>query len=266
METTGAYPLPRERNLILAALLVLAAAAWGVLIWQSVSMGSDTMGDAGMGDTATGLTMGMSALLFLAIWVAMMVAMMFPTAAPMILMFDRIAAGKRGRGQAFVPTWIFVAAYLVIWTLFGVLAYLLALGAERLADRSMWLMDHAARIGGVALIVAGLYQLSPLKAVCLTKCRSPFQYVLNSWRDGYGGAFRMGLEHGVYCLGCCWLLFVILFPLGMMNVAVLALITALIFAEKALPVGRRISQVAAVALVAYGVLVLVMPDALPTMM
>jgi predicted metal-binding membrane protein len=184
----------------------------------------------------------------------------------MILMFDRIAAGKRERGQAFVPTWVFVAAYLVIWTLFGVLAYLLALGTERLADRSMWLMAHATRIGGVVLIVAGLYQLSPLKATCLTKCRSPFQYVLTSWRDGYGGAFRMGLEHGVYCLGCCWLLFVILFPLGMMNIAILALVTLLIFAEKALPVGRRISQVAAVALVAYGVLVFIMPGALPTMM
>jgi predicted metal-binding membrane protein len=266
METTGAYPLPRERNLILAALLVLAAAAWGVLIWQSASMGSDTMGDAGMGDTATGLTMGMSALLFLAIWVAMMVAMMFPTAAPMILMFDRIAAGKRGRGEAFVPTWVFVAAYLVIWTLFGVLAYLLALGVERLASRSMWLTEHAARIGGAVLIVAGLYQLSPLKTVCLNKCRSPFSFVLSSWRDGYGGAFRMGLAHGAYCLGCCWLLFVILFPLGMMNIAVLALVTALIFAEKALPIGPLVARIAAGVLVAYGLLVLIMPGALPTMM
>src|SRR3954447_9981205 len=156
METTGAYPLPRERNLILAVLLVLAAAAWGVLIWQSVAMRNAAMGDAGMGDAANGLTMGMSALLFVTIWVAMMVAMMFPTAAPMILMFDRIAAGKRGRGQAFVPTWIFVAAYLVIWTLFGVLAYVLALGVERLASRSMWLTDHAAQIGGAVLVVAGL--------------------------------------------------------------------------------------------------------------
>jgi predicted metal-binding membrane protein len=261
MDVPSAYPLPRERNLILGALLVLAAVAWGVLIWQSV-----TMDNAAMGDAAMGLTMGMSAPLFIAIWVAMMVAMMFPTAAPMILMFSRVYAGKRQREQAFVPTWVFVGAYLIVWAAFGVLAYLLAIAAERLADRSMWLMDHAARIGGVIFIVAGLYQLSPLKTICLTKCRSPFQFVLSAWRDGYGGAFRMGLEHGMYCLGCCWLLFVILFPLGVMNVAAMALITVLIFAEKSLPIGRRISQVVATALVVYGVLVLVMPDALPTMM
>jgi predicted metal-binding membrane protein len=256
METIGAYPLPRERNAIIGALLALAAVAWGLLIWQSTRMGDDAMG----------LTMGMGAPLFIAIWVAMMVAMMFPTAAPMILMFGRVYAGKRQRDQAFVPTWVFVGAYLVVWALFGALAYGLAVGAERLADRSMWLMDHATRIGGGVLVAAGLYQLSPIKSLCLTKCRTPFQFVLGSWRDGYGGAFRMGLEHGVYCLGCCWLLFVILFPLGVMNVAVMALVTVLIFAEKSLLIGRQISTAAAAALVAYGVLIIFVPGALPTMM
>ena len=127
----------------------------------------------------------------------------------------------------------------------------------------MWLMENGARLGGAVLIAAGLYQLSPLKRACLTRCRTPLQFVLTSWRDGYGGAFRMGLTHGVYCLGCCWLLFVILFPLGLMNVAAMAVITALIFAEKSLPAGHRIGQVAAAALIAYGLLVLVVPGALP---
>jgi predicted metal-binding membrane protein len=266
MDAPAAYPLPRERALILAGLVILAAAAWGVLIWQSVAMREDTMGGEMMGSAPAGLTMGMGVLLFVAIWTAMMVAMMFPTAAPMILMFNRVAAGKRGRGQAFAPTWVFVAAYLVVWTAFGVVAYLLAVGAERLAGRSMWLTEHAARIGGAVLVAAGLYQLSPLKRVCLGKCRSPFSFVLSSWRDGYGGAFWMGLAHGAYCLGCCWLLFVILFPLGMMNIAALALVTALIYAEKALPVGPLVARIASAALVAYGVIVLIMPRALPTMM
>lgn len=256
MRARASSPLPRERNLILGLLLALAAAAWAVLAWQATAM------DGGMG----GLTMGLGAAVFLLTWVVMMVAMMFPTAAPMILVFDRIAAGKRARGEAFAPTWVFVGVYLLIWTLFGGLAYLLALAATALAEQAMWPMEHAARIGGAVLILAGLYQLSPLKRACLATCRSPLNFVLHAWRDGYGGAARMGVEHGLYCLGCCWLLFVILFPLGLMNLAAMALLTLLIFAEKSLPLGRQIGTAAAVALIVYGALVLVMPALLPTMM
>jgi predicted metal-binding membrane protein len=127
----------------------------------------------------------------------------------------------------------------------------------------MFLMDNAGRIGGVLLLLAGVYQLTPLKNVCLAKCRTPTQFLLTSWRNGNGGALRMGIEHGVYCLGCCWMLFVILFPLGMMNIAALALLTALIFAEKVFPAGYRVSAVAGVALIAYGALVIVAPALLP---
>jgi predicted metal-binding membrane protein len=255
--------LPRERALILVALLVLAALAWVLLIWQAQTMDDGMAMDDSM---AADLTMGMAAPLFLAMWVAMMVAMMFPTAAPMMLTFAQIAAGKERRGQPFVPTWVFVAGYLVVWTGFGVLAYLAALGANQLAERSMWLQGHGPQFGGVVLILAGLYQLSPLKNVCLTTCRSPMAFILRSWRDGRIGALRMGLEHGLYCLGCCWLLFVLLFPLGIMNIGAMVLLTLLIFAEKSWPLGHRIAQGAAVALVAYGVLVLTVPDALPTML
>jgi predicted metal-binding membrane protein len=248
----------RARAFILGTLLVLAAAAWAVLVWQS------SMTD--MDDVENMLTMDMGVLLFLAIWVAMMVAMMFPTAAPMILTFAHVQHKKQQSGKPYVPTWVFVSSYLVIWTTFGALAFAAALGATDLADNSMWVMDNAARIGGGVLIVAGLYQLSPLKNTCLSKCRAPLAFVLTSWRDGYGGALRMGLEHGLYCLGCCWLFFVIIFPLGMMNVAILAAIVLLIFTEKSLPFGRRASQFAAGALVAYGTLVGFVPDALPTAM
>lgn len=251
----ASYPLPRERNLILGSLLVLAAAAWGLLIWQSAVTDEDMS-----------LTMGIGAPLWLALWIAMMVAIMFPTAAPMIMLFARVHAKRAERGQTFVPTWIFASSYLVVWALAGFIAYGAAVAGDALADESMWVMDNAPRIGGGLLIAAGVYQLSPLKYVCLNKCRSPMSFILNSWRDGYGGSFRMGLEHGVYCLGCCWLLFAILFPLGMMNIAVLALITLLIFAEKSTPFGRQIAISAAVALIAYGALVIFVPDALPMMM
>ena len=245
--------LQRERYLILGGLLILSALAWVFLIWQAGMMGSQAMG----------LTMGMSALLFIAIWIVMMVAMMFPTAAPMILMFSKIYTSKRQQELPFVPTWVFVSAYLLVWSLCGVVAYPLAVGIEQLAGQSMWLMENAARLGGVVLLLAGLYQLSPLKDICLSKCRTPLQFILSSWHDGYGGAFRMGLEHGAFCLGCCWLLFVILFPLGIMNIAVMALVTALIFAEKALPIGRQISKLAGAGLIVYGALIMFLPTALP---
>jgi predicted metal-binding membrane protein len=221
---------------------VLAAAAWAVLVWQSSMADTDDMENM--------LTMDMGVAIFLAIWVAMMVAMMFPTAAPMILTFAKVQQGKQQRGKPYVPTWVFVGAYLAIWTAFGALAYAAALGATELAGNSMWVMDNAARIGGGVLILAGLYQLSPLKNICLSKCRTPMAFILTSWRNGYGGALRMGFEHGLYCLGCCWLFFVIVFPLGMMNVAVLAAIVLLIFAEKSLPFGQRARQLAAAALLA----------------
>ncbi len=253
MSSTTPSLLQRERYLILGVLLVLAALAWGLLIWQAPMMNNQAMG----------LTMGMSAVLFIAIWAVMMVAMMFPAAAPMILMFGAVYAGKRRQEQPYVPTWIFVSAYLLVWTLSGVLAYFLAIEVEKLTGQSMWLMENAPRIGGAILVIAGLYQLSPLKNVCLSKCRTPLQFLLTFWHDGYAGAFRMGIEHGVFCLGCCWLLFVILFLLGLMNLAVMALVTALIFAEKALPIGRQISRLAGVGLIVYGVLVMFLPAALP---
>ncbi|MPZ24363.1 MAG: DUF2182 domain-containing protein [Dehalococcoidia bacterium] len=213
-----------------------------------------------------GLTMGMEAPLFLATWVVMMVAMMFPTAAPMVLLFNRVHSQRRERGRAFVPTWVFVAGYLVVWSAFGVVAYAGALLGEEAAGRWMWLMDNAARLGGAVLIAAGLYQLSPLKDMCLTKCRMPLTFIMTSWREGYGGALRMGLEHGKYCLGCCWLLFVILFPLGIMNVAAMALVTVLIFMEKAWRFGTQARFAASAVLIGLGALVLANPDLLPTVL
>jgi predicted metal-binding membrane protein len=247
--------LTRQRYLILGVLLTLTVVAWSLLIRQAEDM-RDEMG----------LTMGMGFVLFLAIWITMMVAMMFPTAAPMILTFDRIQASRRQHAQAGVPTWLFVISYLAVWTGAGVAAYAAAAVGEVLGERSMWLMDNAGRIGGAVLVVAGIYQLTPLKSACLSKCRTPTGFIMTSWRDGTGGALRMGFEHGAYCLGCCWLLFVILFPLGIMNVAAMAAVTLLIFAEKSLPLGVWVSRGAAVVLLLYGVLVLFSPGALPSTM
>jgi predicted metal-binding membrane protein len=242
--STAPQPFARQRNLLLGSLLLLAAGAWLLLALQARRMSS-----------GLGLTAGMGAPLFLATWVVMMVAMMFPSSAPMVLMFARIQAGKRRQGAAFVSTWVFVSGYLAIWALFGVIAYSIAAGAQQLAQHWSW--APAARSAP-----AGLYQLSPLKRTCLSKCRSPLAFVLGSWHDGRLGAVRMGLEHGAYCTGCCWLLFAILFPLGVMNIAIMAVLTAFIFAEKALPLGNRTARLGAATLVAYGIGVILIPGAL----
>src|SRR4051812_32313495 len=244
MDRAQADPISFQRNVILGLLLALAAAAWVVLVWQGVSAEMDMAMDS--------LTMGLRAPLFLAIWIIMMVAMMFPTAAPMIVTFHRVQAGKRQRGEAFVSTWIFVAAYLLVWGLSGVAAYVGALAAEAVAARVALSPATAARVGGTLLIAAGLYQLTPLKDLCLSKCRTPITFIMTSWRDGAAGALRMGLLHGAYCLGCCWLLFVILFPLGIMNIAAMAVITLVIFAEKTMPWGRAAARAAAAGLIGFG--------------
>jgi predicted metal-binding membrane protein len=258
----GSGALARPRAVILGALLVFSAIGWGLVVWQSASDSSMPM--HGAGEMSLDLTMGMAAPVFLAMWVAMMVAMMVPAATPMILLFDRVERGKRERGRSYVPTAYFVGAYLAIWTAFGAVAFMLAVGIDRLAVDTDWIMSQWERLGGLLLIAAGLYQLSPLKDICLSKCQSPMSFLMTSWRDGKVGAIQMGILHGAYCVGCCWLLFVILLPLGVMNVAAMVVIALLVLGEKTLPVGSRLARVAAVVLVIYGVVVTLVPAALPT--
>jgi predicted metal-binding membrane protein len=259
--------MARQRRAILVALLALSAVSWVVVLWQAGTL--QPAGGGMAGGTASGvagLTMGMTAPIFLATWVVMMAAMMLPSAAPMILMFDAIQAGRSGQGRSTVPTSVFVGGYLAVWAAFGVVAYAAALLAGWLSDAWPDLAMIAPRIGGAVIVAAGVYQLTPLKQACLSKCRTPMQFVLRSWRDGLMGTFRMGLGHGAYCLGCCWLLFVILFPLGIMNVAAMAVVALLVLAEKTLPIGRRISQFVGVALVVVGLVIVVLPGLLPTTM
>jgi len=250
-------PLLVQRNLILALLLTLAAASWAFLWWQARAMDMAAMMSA---------TMGMAAPLFLAVWVVMMAAMMFPTAAPVILLFHRLQSARQQQGGAFVSTWIFVIGYMLVWAAAGILAYLAALGGEDMARLVGFSPVTVARLGALLLILAALYQMTPLKRLCLAKCRTPTGFFLGAWREGSLGALRMGLAHGTTCLGCCWLLFAILFPLGMMNIAAMALITLLIFAEKTQAWGMRAAGAAAVLLCLYGLAVLAIPPLLPTFM
>jgi predicted metal-binding membrane protein len=237
----------RTAALILGAALV----AWAVLV--------DRMGrmDAGPGTDLGGLAS------YLVIWVTMMAAMMLPSVAPMALLFARISRDRRREGRAFVPTWIFLAGYLFAWMAYGLGAY----GAFRVvtAAGTGWLAwDRAGPyVAGIAVAAAGLYQLSPLKELCLRHCRGPLHYVLHGWRPGRLGALQMGAEHGVHCVGCCWGLMVILFAVGVMSLFWMVVVAAAIFAEKVLPQGLRISRALALASVALGLWIAVAPSSVP---
>ena len=253
MDETQPNPHPLQRNVILVLLLALAAAAWAVLVWEH----SNSSMDMAMASPDIGLR----APLVLAMWVVvMMVAMMLPTATPMILAFHKVQAGKHHLGDAFVSTWVFVAAYLLVWVSVGFAAYAAVLAAEASVLRAA---SSTADVGGVILMAAGLYQLTPLKEACLAQCRAPMHFITTSWREGAAGAFQMGWLHGLYCLGCCWMLFVILFPLGM-SVGAMAAVALIILAERTLPWPRFAPYAAAVVLVLYGALVIASPQFLPT--
>jgi predicted metal-binding membrane protein len=194
---------------------------------------------------------------FVGVWVTMMAAMMLPSALPMIVLYSRTARGRP------LDTIGFVCGYLAIWTLYGLAAY----GTYQLLGATVGgiLAWHRSGplVAGAAIAASGLYQLTPLKARCLRHCRSPLHFILQRWRKGPLGAVRMGAGHGAYCVGCCWGLMLALFALGVMSIFWMALIAAVIFVEKLLPGGERVSRALALGLVAVGIWVAAAPASVP---
>jgi predicted metal-binding membrane protein len=234
-------------------LLLLAAAlvAWIIAVQRMRGM------DAGPGTDLGGFGW------YMGIWVTMMAAMMFPSAAPMVLLFHRVSGERAKRGQTFVPTWVFALSYLAVWTVYGLAAY----GLYRLVvqfDFGFLSWERGGPyVAGGAIAAAGLYELTPLKSVCLRHCRSPLHFVMGHWRHGRLGAIRMGVEHGAYCVGCCWGLMIVLFALGVMSLTWMAFVAALIFAQKLLPHGEYLTRVFAVGFVAAGIWVASAPGSVP---
>jgi len=241
-----AFAAIRARLALVILLLTLAAIGWA---WSANQMrGMDNGPWTGLG----------AASWFLGVWVTMMTAMMFPSVAPTIALYSRMT----GRRSPMSPL-LFATGYLVVWAVAGVLAFGIGEGVARISGNPLaW--DHAGHAAaGATLIVAALYELTPLKDMCLGKCRSPLGMLLGSWRDGRSGALRMGAKNGAWCFGCCWALMASLFALGVMSVAWMAFITALIAIEKTVPWRRPATYGTAVVLLALGVLLLAAPDAIP---
>jgi predicted metal-binding membrane protein len=250
-------PNRRDRGVILLALLGVTAIAWLYLLAMRQDMAgiaTDDMPNMAMPMTAP-WTPTAFALTF-AMWWVMMLGMMVPSAAPMILTFATLNRSKRARGQSFVPTAVFAFGYLIAWGVFSIGATVAQWALDRMAPLSPMLATTTPVLGGALLILAGLYQFTPLKQACLRNCRSPFAFVLNHWRDRWTGALRMGLEHGGYCLGCCWVLMALLFVGGVMNLLWVTGIAAFVFAEKLLPGGVWIGRVGGVVMLGFGMFLL----------
>ena len=195
---------------------------------------------------------------FVGVWIVMMAAMMFPSVAPTVALYSHMTESRSP-----VAPLVFTSGYLAAWTSIGVLAFAVATAGGRVSgDLLAW--DRAGRwIAGGTLIVAAVYELTPLKDVCLGKCRSPLGFLLGSWRSGGWGALRMGARHGAWCIGCCWALMASLFALGAMSIVWMAVVAALIAFEKLIPSRRAATNGTATLLFVLGVLVLAAPDAIP---
>jgi predicted metal-binding membrane protein len=239
----------RAAGLVVVLLLSAAALAWYALIRQAAAMAGMPVGPAQMGAAA-----------FLATWVVMMVAMMFPTIAPMVLTYRLVS---RRRGDGWWECAAFVAGYLLVWSLIGLVPTAAFLGFQDLAGASSvqpWL-PYAA---GVALAVAGLYQFTPVKRACLKRCRTPLDFVLeHDFGGGSRSALRAGIYHGTYCLGCCWALMLVLVVVGFMNLTWMAALASVFLVEKNLRHGPIVNRVVGGALVLLGAAVALHPALLP---
>jgi len=263
--------LLRDRGIVVGciALLVALACLWlwrdqaAMAAWDE-SMAAMGMKDMEMEGGPMATSAAPAAYIFEAfvMWLIMMVAMMLPSAAPMILLYGRLARGARDEGGVFASTTVFAGLYLAVWGAFSAFAALIQWGLVRLgAISEMGLAFGDRRIAGALLVAAGLYQLTPLKDVCLRKCRSPLSFLMRLWRPGFIGAPRLGLTHGLYCLGCCAMLMALLFVFGVMNLAWVALLAVIVLIEKVAPGGPTIARIAGGAALVVGVMMAIAPSA-----
>jgi predicted metal-binding membrane protein len=259
---TGHRPWPvgglrTAAAVVLIVLLSFAALAWlfmlrtsGDSMTFSLGLGMGQTDNMGMAEAVPVASMTLP--LFLGMWVTMMVAMMFPSVAPMVVIYSRFSAI---RNQSKGATAVFVGGYLLAWTLVGLLAFGIYLGSSALMGTLS--PRESAVVGGGALVLAGAYQLTRYKTVCLRHCRTPLDFMLH-WRSGRRGGLQMGLHHGLFCLGCCWGLMLVLLSVGVMNLVWMALVAAVIFIEKVLPFGWATVKVVGIVLLGVGITLAVM--------
>jgi predicted metal-binding membrane protein len=241
----------RDRLIVVAALISVVALSW-VYLLTGAGMNMSTSGTGNMAMMTPAVwTPGYAVLMFFMWWV-MMVAMMLPSAAPMILLFATINRKQHETSRPYAATSTFAVGYFAVWSGFSLVAVILQWGFEQTGLLSSMLVGTSAIFGGVVVLSAGIYQLTPIKHACLRHCRSPLAFLSAHWRPGSGGAFRMGLVHGAFCVGCCWFLMGLLFFGGVMNLYWIAGLALYVLFEKTVPAGHWLGYATGVALLAWG--------------
>ena len=243
--------LRRDRAVVLTGILVIAALAWAYTVYLAYDIGSGmTVGMAMPNMQSWGAVDWGSMFLM---WAVMMVAMMVPSAAPIILLFATVNRKRREQDRPFVSTGVFLSGYLMVWCAFAAAATAANWGLHvNSLLSSMMGESTSAYLGGALLMAAGIFQWSRLKYACLTHCQSPLSFLMTGWREGPWGALNMGLRHGTYCVGCCWILMSLLFVLGVMNLLWIAALAGFVLLEKVVPAGQRVSRVTGILLVVWG--------------
>ena len=242
----------RDRAIILLGLAGITVLSWTYMFRIALMENKMDMGLA-MSGLHVQAWDPLNLVLTFVMWTVMMAAMMIPSASPLILLFATINQKRREEQDPFVSTGAFLAGYLAAWTVFSALATLVQWVLQTATLLSHMMMISNPVLGGVFLIAAGVFQWAPLKNACLTRCRSPLGFLINEWREGTRGALIMGLRHGVYCIGCCWLLMSLMFVTGVMNLLWMAIITIFVLLEKIVPAGYWVSRMAGLLLVAWGI-------------
>jgi predicted metal-binding membrane protein len=245
----------RDRGVLLAGLVGISALAWGYTIALADHAAHADAAEALLHLHARPWTAAELGTTF-AMWVVMMVAMMAPTVAPMLLALDRIGRARPGAGGSLLPATAFLAGYLLVWTALSLVAALVQWRLHELALVSAAGASRGTVFSGLLLLLAGAFQLTPQKQACLRRCRSPLLFLMSWWRPGAWGALRMGILHGVFCVGCCWALMALMLVGGAMNLLWAAALMLLMLAEKALPIGRRVAHAAGVGLIGWGTVLL----------
>jgi predicted metal-binding membrane protein len=261
--------LKRDRLVVLSSLVALCFLAWLYLFQlagEMDGMQAPAMDMPGM-EGMPGMSMGaddaspVAAEFFVTalMWIVMMVGMMLPSAAPGILLFSALER-KRAETSPILPrTAIFVAGYFVVWGTFSLAAAAAQIALSRAELLSPQMAMTSAILGGAIFVFAGLYEFTPLKDRCLSHCRSPLDWITHHWRRGVFGALRMGIGHGIYCVGCCWVLMLLLFAGGVMNLLWVALIAAIVLVQKLLPGGLLVARIAGVGLIVWGLVLIARP-------